>query len=242
MLHIAVCDDNSLALDRITRLLEEYCSSRHTPLSWRTFFSAGEMVSSMRTEDYDLLLLDILMPGVSGMDAAHAIRTFDRDVKIIFLTSSPDYAVEGFAVNATDYLLKPVNRERFYATMDRLVAESYQVSEHLHIKTASGAAKIPFPALSYVEVKDKVLYFHLQDGSVRQSRASLAEYEPRLLSQNGFVKVHRSYIVNLLHITELTADSFTTFNGHSVPISRLLYPQVRQAYMDYLFSEAEKSL
>lgn len=239
MLHIAICDDNSLALDRIVRLLEDYRKQTCAPVSWRTFLSASELVSSMRTEEYGLLLLDILMPGVSGMEAARAIRTFNPDVKIVFLTASPDYAVEGYAVNAADYLLKPVNRDRFYRLMDRLVAEEYRRSESIHIKTASGAAKILLSALSYVEVRDKVLYFHLNDGSVRQSRAALAEYEPNLLSRGNFLKVHRSYIVNLWHMSELTADSFITFGGETIPISRLLYSQARQMYMDYLFAEAE---
>ncbi len=239
MLHIAICDDNSLALDRIVRLLEDYRKQTRAPISWRTFLSASEMVSSMHTEEYGLLLLDILMPGVSGMEAARAIRTFDSDVKIVFLTSSPDYAVEGYAVNAMDYLLKPVNRQRFVALMDRLVSEDYKRSESLHIKTTSGAAKILLSALAYVEVRDKFLYFHMNDGSVRQSRASLAEYEPNLLSHSNFLKVHRSYIVNLWHMSELTADSFVTFGGETIPISRLLYSNVRQVYMDYLFAEAE---
>ena len=84
-----------------------------------------------------------------------------------------------------------------------------------------------------------MLYFHLTDGSVRTSRASLSEYEPLLLYQKGFFKVHRAYIVNFRHMTELTADSFCTHTGQTIPISRLLYPQVRQAYIDDLFAEAE---
>ena len=239
MLHIAICDDNSLALDRIVRLLESYRTEKNAPISWRTFLSASELISAMHTEEYGLLLMDILMPGVSGMEAARAIRTFDSDVKIVFLTSSPDYAVEGYAVKAMDYLLKPVNRERFFALMDRLVAEEYKRSESIHIKTTAGAAKLLLSALSYVEVKDKLLYFHMDDGSVRTSRASLAEYEPNLLSRGNFLKVHRSYIVNLRHVAELTADSLITFGGETVPISRLLYAHVRQIYMDYLFAEAE---
>ena len=239
MLHIAICDDNSLALERIVRLLEEYRKQKCAPVSWRTFLSASEMVSSMHTEEYDLLLLDILMPGVSGMEAARAIRTLDSDVKIVFLTASPDYAVEGYAVNALDYLLKPVNRERFYALMDRLLAEDYRRSESLQIKTPSGVGRILLSALTYMEVRDKVLYFHLNDGSVRQSRAALTEYEPLLLAHSNFVKVHRSYIVNLWHIAELTADSVVTFGGETIPVSRLLYGNVRQTYMDYLFAEAE---
>lgn len=239
MIHIAVCDDNSAAIERIVRLLQDYRREKQIPISWHTFFSAAEMVASMQSAEYDLLLLDILMPGVSGMDAAREIRTFDQGVKIIFLTTSPDYAVEGYAVNASDYLLKPVSRERIFRALDRVVAEGSSLSKGIHIKTTAGVAKIPYVSLCYVEVRDKLLYFHLADGSVRTSRASLAEYEPLLLYQKGFFKVHRAYIVNFRHMTELTADSFCTRTGQTVPVSRLLYSQVRQAYIDDLFAEAE---
>lgn len=238
-MHLAVCDDNSAALERIVGLLEDYRREKQAPITWHTFLSAAEMVSSMHAANYDLLLLDILMPGVNGMEAAREIRGFDRDVAIIFLTASPEYAMEGYAVNARDYLLKPVDRTRLFASLDRLLTERDALPKAFHIKTASGMARIPYNAVVYAEVLNKQLYFHLSDDSVRQTRAPLSEYEPLLLQQGSFVKVHRSYIVNLWHMAELTTDALQTYGGQTIPISRLLYTKVRHAYMDHLFTEME---
>lgn len=191
----------------------------------------------MGSGDYDILFLDILMTGINGMQAAYEIRSYDTEVKIVFLTSSPEFAVESYAVKAYDYILKPVSREKLFSVLDAVRVEEQKPLEALTVKTQSGAIRILFSRLAFVEVINKRLYFNLADGSVREVVSSLVGVEDQLLSRPEFVKVHRSYIVNLWQVSELGSKEFITHAGKTVPISRLLYGKVREAYMKHLFLE-----
>ncbi len=235
-MRVAICDDDSLELARVTGLLTAYQAERVTALTYRTYTSATELLATMKQGMFDLLLLDIIMPGFSGIEAAQEIRTFDPEVPIIFLTASTEYALESYGVKALDYLLKPVAREKLFASLDEVSARAQSAVAGLTVKTQGGIARILFHKLVFVEVRSKHIYFHLDDGAVREVSASLAEFEDRLLAHPGFVKTHRSYIVNLSQMRELTANFFIGHLNQAVPISRLLYRQVRQAYLDSIFA------
>lgn len=237
-MYIAVCDDDSREITEITALLEEYRLENNVDLRYRTFRSGTELCSAMGAGEYDMLLLDVLMPGLNGMETAHEIREFDEEVKILFLTSSPEFALESYSVKATDYILKPVSKARLWHVIDALQAEGTDIPEGFPVKSAHGGyGRILFSKLVFVEVIQKRLYFHLSDGTTREVVAPLAEFEARLTERPEFVKVHRSYIVNLWHSSELTPGGIVTYSGETIPISRLLYPQVRKAYMEHLFVE-----
>lgn len=237
MLRIAVCDDDLQELSRISRLLKEYQEEKDTALHLDTYSGAIELLETMKSGDYDILLLDVLMPGINGMQTAHEIRGFDRDIKIIFLTSSPEFAVESYAVDAYYYLLKPATQVRLFPILDKLLSEASRSQEALSIKLSSGMIRILFNRLEYLEIMSKKLYFHLVDGSVKEVYGSLSEYEKTLLDRKEFIKTHRSYIVNMEWIQTMTPGMLTTSSGKSLPISRLLYTEVREAYMNHLFAE-----
>jgi DNA-binding LytR/AlgR family response regulator len=236
-LKIAVCDDDSRELERISYFIDTYKRESKVPLTCKTFQSSTELISSMVSGDYDILLLDILMPGINGMQAAHEIRAFDAGVKIVFLTSSPEFAVESYSVKAYDYILKPVSKDKLFSILDAVIAEEQKPLEGLTVKTRLGMARILFSRLAFVEIMNKKLYFHLTDGSVQEVTGSLSAFEEKLLARAEFVKVHRSYIVNLWQVSELGAKELITHAGKTVPISRLLYGKVREAYLKHLFLE-----
>ncbi|MEG0778370.1 MAG: LytTR family DNA-binding domain-containing protein [Oscillospiraceae bacterium] len=238
-MRIAICDDDSSELSRISSLLNAYRLENDVKLTYKTYLSAAELLSTMKCNQYDLLLLDILMPGFSGIDAAREVRGFDSSVNIIFLTSSPEFALESYSVKARDYMLKPVSKEKLFSTLNIIFNEEKPVLDGLSVKTQNGMARILFAKLAFVEVVNKRLHFHISDGSVREVCAPLSEYEEKLLSRPEFIKVHRSYIVNMEQMCELTSNGFISHNGSTVPISRLLYSQVRRTYMDHLFAEAK---
>ena len=234
---IAVCDDELCEIDKICKLLDRYRNERSAVLAYRTFGSGIDMLESTRGGGFSLYLLDILMPSMSGMDAAKEIRSFDSDAKIVFLTSSPEFAVESYLVKAKDYILKPVDENRLFALLDELYAEIQSIPEGIMVKTRSGIMNILFSRLSCVEVMNKTLYFHLSDGSIREAHAKLSEFEEILLSRPEFVKVHRSFIVNLYQINEMSSGWVTTHQGLSVPVSRALYTMVRSDYMNLMFMD-----
>ena len=179
------------------------------------------------------------MPGTSGMAAAREIRTFDSTADIVFLTSSPGFAYESYGVQALEYLLKPITAKKLFPLLSRLYLREQKPQEALTLKSNGTFIRVPFSELSYVEVSGKHLYFNMIDGQVREVVGVLREFEPLLLSRSEFMRIHRSYIVNMLQIRELSSAGVQTFSGQSLPVSRLLYPQLQKDYMALLFEQRE---
>lgn len=237
MLRIAICDDDLNELSRISNLLNQYLAEKEPAFKYASFPNAIDLLDAMKRNSYHVLFLDVLMPGLNGIEAAREIRGFDEEIKIIFLTSSKEFAVESYAVDAHYYMLKPATAQNLFPILDRISLEALRGEEALQIKSASGFTRIPFGRIEYLEVFSKRLRFHLADGTAKEFSGSLSDFEEELLSREEFIKVHRSYIVNMASILSLDSKSLTTCAKQEVPISRLLYGQVREAYMQYLFVE-----
>lgn len=238
-MYIAICDDQTRELDAIMRLLQAWQLERQTPLHYKTFRSAGELLVAAKKEHFTLYLLDVMMPGTDGLAAAREIREFDDTAEIVFLTSSPSFAYESYGVRALDYLLKPISQKMLFPLLDKLSLREQKPEEGLTLKCGSTLIRVPFSQLTYVEVYGKHLFFNLTDGSSREVFGSLRDFEEALLSRPEFIRVHRSYIVNMLQIAELSPNGIHTFSGKDLPVSRLLYPQLKKEYMKLLFSEQE---
>lgn len=235
-MRLAICDDEARELERLCALLQEYEISRGAELSVCSFQSAVDLLNGMKGGEYDLLLLDVLMPGFGGIQAARELRELDKSVRILFLTASPEYAVESYAVGAYHYLLKPATAKTLFPLLDKMRAElNVQEEEFLLLKGREGLLRVPFSRLEYVEVMNKTVSFHLADGSVRELNASLSDFEAELLSHPQFLKVHRSYLINLRQLQSVTAKGAVTKTGHTVPIARTLYAAVKDAYLQMLF-------
>ncbi|MDO7788295.1 LytR/AlgR family response regulator transcription factor [Desulforamulus aquiferis] len=241
-MHIAICDDDKEELVRISSFLEKYKREHNASLTYKAFHSGAELLSTVKSGDYALYLLDVIMPAVNGMEAAKEIRSFDTEAKIVFLTSSPEFAVASYTVKAMDYILKPVGEGRLFGVLNELMTDSQKPQQGLTVKSKNCIARILFSRLVYVEVMNKQVYFHLSDNSVREVTARLSEFEQTLLARPEFMRVHRSYIVNLCQINELTSNELTTHQGKSIPVSRILYKEVRDAYVKQLFWEERNTL
>ena len=235
-MYIAVCDDQTEELKDLTELLGAWETDRGTPVRVKSFRSAAELLDAARHERFTLYLLDIMMPGLNGMDAAREIRGFDKAADIIFLTSSPGFAYDSYSVKALEYLLKPIRAKTLYPILDRLELRERRPQEALTLRTGGIIVRVPFSQLTYVEVNGKHLFFNMADGTVYEVAAAMREYEGALLARPEFMRVHRSYIVNMLQAEKLSPAGVITFSGHNVPVSRLLYGQLQKDYLALLFS------
>lgn len=236
-MYIAVCDDQAEELQQLNDLLEEWQQLRQTGLRVRSFRSAGELLDAAKREPFTLYLLDIMMPGTDGLSAAKELRMLSEDADIVFITSSPGFAYESYSVRASDYLLKPVRGEQLFPLLDRLLLSEQHPRSGLVLKRSGTLIRVLFSQLAYVEVNGKHLYFNMIDGTVHEIFGSMSEYEEALLIQPEFMRVHRSYIVNMLQVAELSSGRLKTFSGREIPVSRLLRTQVQKDYMKLLFSE-----
>ncbi|MBQ2764105.1 MAG: response regulator transcription factor [Firmicutes bacterium] len=239
-MYIAICDDQEFELNTLKDLIEKWQTYHHTTLPCKWFHSAAEMLDAAETETFTLYLLDVMMPGTNGIDAAKEIRTFDQTAEIVFLTSSPGFAYESYGVHALDYLLKPIRAELLFPILDKLFLKEQKPEEGLTLRSGATLIRILFSQLTYVEVIGKHLYFHLTDGTSHEVYAPLKDYAPLLLTRTEFVQTHRSYIVNMFQIAELSPKGIQTFAGENLPISRLLYSKVQKEYMKLLFEKEDE--
>ena len=236
-MRIAVCDDHISELSRLSKLLNEYREKTKACFYYITYSDGVALLENVRKGYFDFLLLDVMMPLVNGMEIAHEVREFDGNIKIAFLTSSPEFAVESYAVEAFAYLLKPATAENLFPLLNKLFRSVQKPEDALTVKFQSGIASIPFSKLAHVEVMNRMLSFHLTDGSVKELVSPLSDYEEALLHRPEFIRVHRAFIVNLWQIQELRPTDILTYTGSILPVSRRLFAQVRKAYMDQLFVE-----
>lgn len=239
-MYIAICDDQIEELEALTNLLHIWQEEHKTTLRYKTFRNATELLDAARKERFTLYLLDVMMPGTNGMAAAREIRSFDDAADIVFLTSSPGFAYESYSVRAMDYLLKPIQADMLFPILDRLFLQEQRPQEGLTLKCGSTLVRVPFSQLVCVEIMNKHLYFNLTDGQLREVAGSLKEYEALLLARPEFMRIGRSYIVNILQVQELSPAGISTFSGKCIPIPRRLYSQIQKDYMQLLFAAKEE--
>ncbi|MBF8983339.1 response regulator transcription factor [Lutibacter sp. B2] len=241
MLKIAICDDNISDLSNIVSIIEDYRSLQRdkNDIKYTAFQNAADLIAAMESgQEYNLVLLDILMPFITGMDAAKEIRQFNQDVKIIFMTSSPEFAVESYSVDAYYYALKPVWKKKLFVLLDKVISETeIQSGASFLIKSRTGLTRIYIKRLEFVEVVGRTILYHLTAGSVVEAIGSLRELEKELLSNPCFIKTHRSYIINMEHIDTISQREIKMQSHALVPMAKANCNTVKSAYITFAFKE-----
>lgn len=239
MLKIAICDDNITDLSNMVSFVDDYNAlqrDKHT-IEYTAFQNAVDLIAAMESGHlYDLVLLDILMPFMTGMDAAKEIRQFNQAVKIIFLTSSPEYAVDSYAVDAYYYALKPIWKDKLFILLDKVLCDqNKQTGECLLIKSKTGLTRVYVNQLEFAEVIGRNIFYHLTDSSVVEATSTMSKLEKSLLEFSCFIKPHRSFIVNVEHIHTLNPREITMNSLKLVPLSKANSQAVKSAYIQCAF-------
>ena len=237
MIKIAFCDDDCSVLSDLHELLALYRAEKNKEIDDFTFHSPLDLISEIeRGTRFDVLFLDVLMPGENGIDVAAEIRSFDKNAKIIFLTSSSEFAVQSYTVNAFYYQLKPICAESFTRLMDGVLSlcEKEQASSLiLHCK--AGITRIKPSQLEYCEVIHRTLFIHLTSGKVLECTGSLEELSRQLMPYGNFLRPHRSYLVNLEYIQNLSYRAITMSCLAEIPLPRGKYNEIKNAFLEYAF-------
>lgn len=237
MVKVAFCDDDVSVLNELQVLLDEYRIKKNQEITYTAFYSPIELLAAVeRGSRFDVLLLDVLMPGENGIDTATEIRRYDSNVKIIFLTSSAEFAVQSYTVNAFFYQLKPVHAESFFQVMDAVLAEcEKEQANSLVLRCKSGIAKIELRQLEYCEVIHRTLFLHLVSGTVLESTGSLDKLCDQLSVYGNFLRPHRSYLVNLEYVQNLSTRAITMSCMAEIPIPRGKYNEIKNTFLEYSF-------
>ncbi len=235
MLRIAVCDDEAAGLNAAIQMIEAWSAEREIAVEIFRFNNADELIAKSASVRMDVIFLDIIMPLLNGIDAGKEIRQKDKVVKIIFLTSSPEFALQSYEVKAYDYLLKPLHYDKLKETLDECSMIFRQESPNIVLKTSYGYQKIYFHDMEYAEAQNKKVIFYLRNGKSVEVCETLNSFESRLSIEDGFFKCHRSYLVYLPNVDHFNAAEIVTKSGRIIPIARGYGKAFQEAYFDAVF-------
>ena len=238
MIKIAFCDDDMEVLHQMNELLDRYRVERNEDITYAAFQSPFELLTEIEKGIRpDILFLDVVMPGQNGMDVAKEIRQYDTNMKIIFLTSSPEFAVESYSVGAYFYQLKPIWEESFFRLMDAVLAEGEKKKKNsLILRSKDGITRINLQQLEYCEVLGRKLLFHLENGAVLESAGSLDDLAGQLMQYSNFFRPHRSFLVNMEYIQNISSRSIKMVNDAEIPIPHGKCSEIKNTYMEYAFN------
>ena len=216
MLKIGLLEDDREQAERLISFLSQYQETHPQFVYTLQRYSWALDLLDHYERDFDLLFLDIRLPDMTGMEVAHRIREIDRNVMIIFVTSVTQYAVEGYSVQAFDYIVKSIGYEFFAAKLERaLRVLSYRKpGVVLDIKTREGSLRLSSDMIRYFEVFDHNLLIHTDDGVIKQW-GSLSRYEKQLLSAHS-ARCNSCYLVNLKFVRGIFGNEVLVVNDRLV--------------------------
>ena len=235
MLKIAICDDEKEFCDSAERVLKLYMEEKVVPYQVDTFSVPSDLVDATEKGTiYDIYLLDIYMPGITGMSIATELRNRDIKSPVIFLTSSTDHALEAFGVDATHYLLKPYTKDSFYVGMDKAMQSiASHKNDSVILKVDNDYRSIPVSNLICCEAEDKYQRLYLENGERLLIRISGTELYKLLSEFDSFYHCGRAHIINLNHISRVTPDGAVFKNDMQLNLPHTVLAGLRSAFFDY---------
>ena len=236
-MRLAYCDDEEIQLEYVQKLVETWAARTGEPVTYLAYKSAKELLfENEESYPFDLLILDIDMEGMNGMELARKIRKRDEKLPILFLTNRREYVFEGYEVQALRYLLKPLDEEKIFPLLDEPCTAEKEEKEYLIFSVAGENRKIELRDILYVEANGHYLKIHTKQESceIKKSLADmLGELSKTGRGKTDFVTMHRSFFVNLAHMERVMRTECILSDGSSVPISRNCYKAVNEAFIRY---------
>lgn len=240
---IAICDDDNFELEKIKNAVDKFIVSKQTnhQITVNTFTNGNDLLCYINKHGgFDLLILDIIMPGMNGIELAIEIRISNSNCKIVFLTSSPEFAVNSYKVNALYYLLKPFSESELKSLLDKaLDGMEEEKSKSIVVKGKGKLKSVQIHTIQYIESVKHTIIFHLRNNEVISCYGTMNEFHDILLSDRRFIKCHKSFIVNMNYVISISNKDFILDDKTLIPISRQVYQQVKNAYIDCFFEKGD---
>ncbi len=239
MLKVALCDDEAEQRAALGDMLAEYAAARPALTVKLSVFSSGRELMNAVEESgpFDIYLLDVVMPELSGIGLGVRLREADAGATIIYLSVSPEYAVDSYSARAFYYLIKPSEPARLFQVLDEAVAaREKRRTACVTVKTQDGLHLVRLDELLFAELSGRSIRYHLVNGETVESttvRGSFQEAAAPLLADPRFFLCGASYAANLFYVTAVEHGHFLMDGGKCVPLSRALYAQARQRWQDY---------
>lgn len=227
MLDIAVVDDEKVIRDYICELIEKQRPESHT----EAYSTGEELLASGRI--FDIVFLDIQMDGINGIEVARVLRKRQEETVLIFITGIKEYVFDALDLYAFQYLLKPLDENKFSEVLDRAVKEAGKKNGKRGLFIKARNLTLDVADILYIESRGKKVEIHtVKDRESIEIYGTMEELEGQLGA--GFYRCHRAYIVNMAHITEYGSDSIRLTGGDSVYLAKKKYGEFVKAYMWHL--------
>ena len=226
---IAICDDNTADSGRIAEYVSNWCAVSGQTAAVRMFPSAEAFLFAYEEDrSFEILLLDVEMAGMSGLELAKRLRAEDNRAEIIFITSHVEFTGEGYEVDALHYLVKPVTPQKLCAVLDKAAAKLRVQPHSVVVSSESGMLRLSEPDILYAEAFLHYIDIHTKD-AVHKVKESISAFE-KLLS-GDFFRIHRSYLVSLKAVVRFTRTEVELYTGEKLPLSRAKYDELSRAFI-----------
>ena len=230
-MRIAICDDEAVLRESLRRALEAGdVLSEDTDVSEHS--DGVSLLDAHTKSPYDIVLLDIEMDGMSGLEAGQRLRSMDRNVIIIYVTSFIKYALDSFKIEPFDYLLKPVDSDKINDVMSRAVKKYREQYFIVDFKWKDKHYALKVCDIVHLESDLRHITFVTEDNRYK-CIGKLDEYE-RSLTPYGFLRCHQSYLMNMSFIKSINTQTITTSLGYTVPMSNRKKQYCLNAFNDYI--------
>lgn len=234
-LKLALCEDDKEELERLTRLAQ----AGQIPASVTAFESGEAFLADYRPRQFDMVLMDIYMGGISGVEAVRRLREQEPDLPVAFVTSSQDHALDGYRLKVAKYIEKPVTQEDMDGAI--ALAAQWRAQAAVEVTLQGKTLSLPVSRLAFVEQRAHYLLLWFEGGGSRQAKGRLDELEPQLAGF-PFFRSHKSYLTNLSHVAGIDQEllMFRMKDGQGVYIRRDRLKKARDAWEDWLFAQTRK--
>lgn len=227
-IYIAVCDDDTLIHNEVEKLLAEYREARTCEFEIFNYFSAQMLLEA--SDEYHILLLDIDMPGMDGIQAAEQLKKSGKQCNVIMLTAKRERFKEAFKIGATRFVTKPIEKEELFEAFDSAI-QSFVGYESVTVKYNGKDCTFRQRDICMVEAKGDYVKIYLKD-KVFESNQSLKDFAEKL-DDRIFLSVHRSYLVNMLYVCDIKNGYLELSGGKKVPVARRKSKDVLQKIIDF---------
>lgn len=229
---IAICDDEPKDLAEIESITKELLQTEDISCGISKFGDAASLRSEIEGgTSFDILLLDVMMECLNGMELAAALRKQGHDASIIFISSNREMALLGYEVSAVRYLAKPVQRAKLQEALLHCCRKQFAQKEIL-LPTSEGQRRILIPDVIYIEPRERGTRLVLVDGECK-SNVKISELE-RMLPKENFVSCHRTLLVNLAYVQSIRYCELTLKTGQVLPVSKYRQAELKERFLRYL--------
>lgn len=238
-MQIAIVDDNAKDCELLKEYIEQYFKDKGLEVGVEYFINSESFLA--KSNQFSLLFLDIYMGEENGMDTAKQLRQLNYEGEIMFVTSSKDFAIEGYQVKAAGYLVKPFTYDTFVEMMDLCGPNCHNKKDYIEIKEGRIMVKIRLCDILYSDYFNHYIQIHTKRHLYR-TYLSFPEFSKMMAPYANFLTCYRNLIVNLDYVKALETKDFVLQDDTHIPITKAKRQEVRQAYADYLFEKlSEKS-